>query len=208
MKLYPISLKLDAVPCIVVGGGTVALRKVQSLLESAACVTLVSPRLCPKLGMLYKKKAFRYVRSVYREKFLKGMFLVIAATDRPGVNEQVARDAALRRLLVNVVDYPDWCNFYVPALIRKNGVLISISTQGAFPGLAKKIRQECMAVVGGYSGNLKRIVALRNQIKQECGNKRERKKMIERLLSPSVMALIGQKKIRTFSDLKKHRGVL
>ncbi|MDD5747383.1 MAG: bifunctional precorrin-2 dehydrogenase/sirohydrochlorin ferrochelatase [Candidatus Omnitrophica bacterium] len=207
MKLYPVYLKLDAVSCLVVGGGMVAWRKVQALLLSGARVTVVSPGVCGGLRLLIRKQRVCYENSAYQKKFLAGKFLVIAATDHPEVNERIARDAGQRGMPVNVVDYPALCNFYVPSVMRKNGIMVSISTQGAFPGLAKKLRQEFQPVIGIYAKHLRRLALLRNEIKREIKDLRVRKRMLECLLDPEVIALIDKKRIRTLSDLIAHRTI-
>jgi len=136
---YSISLNLEDANCLVVGGGTVAFRKVESLLASGATVKVVSPEVAREIENLGEVE-------IIRRKFcgddLEGMFLVISATDNREVNEQVAHAARERGILVNVVDVPDLCNFYVNAQVRRGDLTISVSTAGSSPATARKIREE------------------------------------------------------------------
>ncbi|MBU4305893.1 MAG: bifunctional precorrin-2 dehydrogenase/sirohydrochlorin ferrochelatase [Candidatus Omnitrophica bacterium] len=204
MNLYPICLKLENIPCLVIGGGTVALRKVRALLKSGAKVTIVSPRLCPGLRKLEQKKAFEYLRGTYKKTFLKNILLVISAADEPQVNAAAGRDAASKRLWVNVVDDPDASNFYVPAVMERHSLLIAISTQGNFPGLSKKIRQECRPLIERYARNLKTLGRLRQEVKRVCRRKGEKQLLLKKLLDPQVLLLIEKKRIRGVPDLRKY----
>jgi len=136
---YPVSLNLERADCLVVGGGQVARRKIESLLEAGARVTVVSPEMLPEIEAL---EGVKLVRRQFRAEDLEGKFLVISATDDRAVNEAVAHGAKERDMLVNVVDVPKLCNFYVNSLVRRGDLAISISTGGASPALAKKIRED------------------------------------------------------------------
>lgn len=150
MKIYPVCLKLEGHPCLVVGGGRVACRKVKSLLECGARVTVISPALCRPLEKLHKEKKIFFKKSEYRKKFLRGVFLVIAATNDGKVNLKIQKEAKDKKILFNIVDKPKLCNFYVPAVIRKKGLLVCVSTAGKFPGLAKKLKEDLSHILGDY----------------------------------------------------------
>lgn len=148
---YSIALNLEGAPCLVVGGGTVALRKIEALIESGATVKVVSPHVAPEIEALQKVKgveAIEIARRKFRIEDLRGMFLVISATDDRDVNELVAREARGQGTLVNVVDVPELCNFYVNAQVRRGDLTISVSTGGASPALAGKIRKDLERVYG------------------------------------------------------------
>jgi precorrin-2 dehydrogenase/sirohydrochlorin ferrochelatase len=136
---YSISLDLEGEPCLVVGGGNIAFRKVESLLASGASVKVVSPEIAAEIETL---EGIEIVRRKFRVDDLDGMFLVISATDNREVNEQVATAARERAMLVNVVDVPDLCNFYVNAQVQRGDLSISVSTGGASPAMARRIREE------------------------------------------------------------------
>ena len=136
---YPVNLNITDRLCLVVGGGEVALRKVRSLLEAGADVVVVAP----DVHKLLKADDRVEVRlRAFRDVDLHGMFVVVVATDDPVTNRTVARDAMDMGCLVNVVDCPALSNFIVPALCRRGDLAISVSTGGASPSLARRIREK------------------------------------------------------------------
>lgn len=141
-QYYAMMVDLTSRRCLVVGGGPVAERKVSSLLEAGARVVLVSPTATPQLEQLALMGEISWNPRPYRSGDGKDCVLVIAATDVAQVNEQVYRDATARGQWINVVDQPSLCNFTVPSTVRRGKLQISISTSGASPALAKKIREE------------------------------------------------------------------
>jgi siroheme synthase-like protein len=139
---YPVLLKINGKRCLVVGGGMVALRKVQTLLEHGADIVIVSPDICPELGQESKYGAVRTIQRDYKSDDLKGVYLVVAATDNSAINERVAADAKKLGILVNVVDKPDISDFIVPSYFKRGDIIVSVSTCGKSPALARKIRSE------------------------------------------------------------------
>ncbi|MBU1043716.1 MAG: bifunctional precorrin-2 dehydrogenase/sirohydrochlorin ferrochelatase [Candidatus Omnitrophica bacterium] len=204
MILYPVCLKLDKMLCCVIGGGAVALRKVQTLLKSSDNITIISPKLCFQLKQLHKKNAFNYQKTEYKKNFIKDAFLIIAATNDQAVNAQIVKDANKMGKLINVVDVPEQCNFYLPSVVNKKGILLSISTQGAFPGLAKKIRQDTAVMIKKYADNIGVLSRLRDEIKLKHKDKRTKKRLIDALLDDKILELINNKKIRKLVELKAH----
>jgi len=139
---YPLMLNIQGKKCLVVGGGEVALRKAQMLLECGAVVEIVSPTLCHQLNQLAKSGAIQASNRAYKTEDLNDALLVVAATDDAKVNEKVAAEARKKRILVNVVDIPDISDFIVPSYFRHGDVIVSVSTSGKSPALARKIRSE------------------------------------------------------------------
>ena len=139
---YPLLLNIQGKKCLVVGGGEVALRKAQMLLEYGAIVEIVSPSLCPGLKELVKDGAVRAVLKDYGPGDLDDALLVVAATDNAGINEKVAAEARKTGILVNVVDKPDISDFIVPSYFRHGAIIVAVSTSGKSPALARKIRAE------------------------------------------------------------------
>src|SRR5262245_52762647 len=127
---YPVVLKLAGRHAVVVGGGEVAEHKAHSLLESGARVTIVSPEINPGLRRLAAAGSLSILAREYESKDIQGAFLVIAATDNPAVQETVWRDAQSSRVLVNTVDEPDRCDFIMPSVIRRDDLIVSVSTSG------------------------------------------------------------------------------
>lgn len=194
--------------CCVIGGGSVALRKVRSLLKSSDKIMVISPDLCPQLKKLYKKKAFEYQKAEYKRKLIKNAFLIIAATNDQKVNTQIVQDANKMGKLINVVDVPRQCNFYLPAVVNKKGILLSISTQGAFPGLAKKIRQAAAVMIKKYADNVRILTKLRDAIKIKYKDKKIKKKLINALLDDRILELISNKEIGNLDQLTAYLNIL
>ncbi len=135
--------------CVVVGGGEIGLEKVEGLLACSAQVTLIAPRAVPELERLASEGSIAWERRAYGGPAdLEGVFMVIAATDDTDVNIAVYEDAERRAMLVNVVDVPPLCNFILPAIVRTGPVAIAISTAGASPALAKRMKREIAQLFG------------------------------------------------------------
>ena len=137
---YPISLNLTGRRCVVVGGGTVALRKVKGLLQHGATVEVISPALCPELEKLVTAKAISLLRRDFEAADLKDAFMTVAATAESSTNKKVADEARRQWILVNVVDSPELSDFIVPSCLQRGRLSIAVSTGGASPALARKLR--------------------------------------------------------------------
>ncbi|MGN0292314.1 MAG: bifunctional precorrin-2 dehydrogenase/sirohydrochlorin ferrochelatase [Lachnospiraceae bacterium] len=139
MAYFPLFISLDHLPCLVVGGGKVALRKVKTLLEYGAKVTVTAPELDAELekipGIIIRKRKFT-------ESDLDGMELVFAATTDEECNKKVSKLCKEKRILINVADVPEECDFYFPALVRRGDVVVGVSTGGKSPAAAKKIKEK------------------------------------------------------------------
>jgi siroheme synthase-like protein len=145
---YIACLRLSGRRCLVVGGGEVGLEKVEGLLACDADVTLVAPRAVPELEQLAREGSIRWERRSYEPADLEGSFLAIASTDDTDVNIRVYEDAEARAMLVNIVDVPPLCNFILPAIVRTGPLAIAISTAGASPALAKRMKREIAETYG------------------------------------------------------------
>ncbi|UCG83015.1 MAG: bifunctional precorrin-2 dehydrogenase/sirohydrochlorin ferrochelatase [Dehalococcoidia bacterium] len=144
---YPVFLDLKGRKCVVVGGGSVAERKVGTLLEYQASVTVISPELSPGLQKLAERNDIQTIRRQYRSSDLKDAFLVIAATDNVTVNSAIAKQGTQYRALVNVVDAPRDSSFIVPSVLHRGDITIAIGTAGKSPALARKLRTALELVV-------------------------------------------------------------
>jgi siroheme synthase-like protein len=140
--VYVACLRLGGRRCVVVGGGEIGLEKVEGLLACGGQVTLIAPEAGQELRALADEGSIEWERREYRPEDLEGTFIVIAATDDTAVNIGVYEDAERRAMLVNVVDVPPLCNFILPAIVRQGSMAIAISTQGASPALAKRMKNE------------------------------------------------------------------
>ena len=142
------STKLSGRRCLVVGGGDVGLEKVEGLLACDAEVTLVAPDAHPALVELAAEGSITWTRRGYETADLDGKLIAIAATDDTDVNISVYEDAERRAMLVNVVDVPPLCNFILPAIVRTGPLAVAISTAGASPALAKRMKAEIADMFG------------------------------------------------------------
>src|ERR687885_1797492 len=159
---YIACLKLSGRPCLVVGGGEVGLEKVEGLLACDGDVTLIAPEAVPELRELAREGSIRWERREYEPSDLEGTFMVIASTNSTDVNIRVYEDAEKRAMLVNVVDVPPLCNFILPAILRTGPIAIAISTAGASPALAKRMRNQ---IAEEYGEPYARLAELLNEVR-------------------------------------------
>jgi precorrin-2 dehydrogenase / sirohydrochlorin ferrochelatase len=146
---YPINLVgLANRLCLIVGGGPVAFRKAEGLLEAGAIPRVVAPQVVGELAALATRGAIRLELRPFEVPDLDGAFLVIAATDDPALNRAVSEEAQARGALVNVVDVPEESSFIVPAVVRRGAMNIAVSTGGASPALARRLREQLDAQFG------------------------------------------------------------
>jgi len=187
MRYYPILLDLEDKKCCVVGGGKVAERKAQTLLKAGACVWVISPVLTKGLSGLCRKKKSRHIKSAYQKRFLKNSFLVICATNNSEINAQVLRDAREAGILTNVVDAPLKSNFIVPSVIERDGLIISISTSGKAPCLAKRMRIDLTKhFIPRYVRALKPLGGFRENLKSSCSKAAIRKAVLTKWVNSVV----------------------
>ncbi len=213
MKYYPAYLDLRDRPCVVIGGGTVAERKTLALLEAGAEVTIISPALTPKLHEFSDAGKITHLQKQYEESDLSGQFLVIAATPSVEVNTLVARACRKRHVLVNVAVPPEESSFIVPSVVERGDLMIAISTSGASPALAKKIRQDIEQRYGAeYGLFLDKMSAIRNRVREEIPDEQKRHEVFQALVDSDVIDLIRQGKTHE-AELRmaeiaglKHRG--
>ena len=181
---YIACLRLSGRRCVVVGGGEVGLEKVEGLLACDADVTLVAPRAEPALTRYAREGSIAWEPREYRPEDLDGAFVVIASTDDTEVNIAVFEDAERRAMLVNVVDVPPLCNFILPAIVRNGPVSIAISTAGASPALAKRMRDE---IADEFGEPYARLAILLNQArgwaKANLATYQERKAFFEQIVN-------------------------
>jgi precorrin-2 dehydrogenase / sirohydrochlorin ferrochelatase len=163
IPFYIACLKLSGRRCLVVGGGHIGLEKVEGLLACEGEVVLIAPRAIEPLRELAAEGSIRWARREYAgPEDLDSVFMVIAATDDTDVNIQIYDDAERSAKLVNVVDVPPLCNFILPAIIRTGPLAIAISTAGASPALAKRIRNE---IAEEYGEPYARLAIMLNEVR-------------------------------------------
>jgi siroheme synthase-like protein len=191
---YIACLKLTGRRCVVVGGGEIGLEKVEGLLACDAQVTLIAPRAVAALEAYAAEGSIAWEQRAYAGTAdLEGVFMVIAATDDTDVNISVFDDAEARAMLVNVVDVPPLCNFILPAIVRTGPLAIAISTAGASPALAKRIKRE---IEGSYGEPYARLAVLLNEArgwaKATLPTYQDRKRFFEGIVEgdPDPVALL------------------
>lgn len=178
---------------MVIGGGRVGERKVQGLLTHGAMVRVISPELSDVLAGLQRNGTIDWLPRLYQEGDLVGAFLVIAATDDPAVQERVHAEAEERNILLNVADVPKWCNFILPATVRRGDLAISVSTAGKSPALASTLRQELEIQFGPEYGILVNILgSLRDTVLAGGRSHSENKAIFSRLANLEMAAWIKQ----------------
>jgi precorrin-2 dehydrogenase/sirohydrochlorin ferrochelatase len=148
MKYFPINLDLKGKKCLVVGGGRVAERRVLSLLECEADVTIISPRITPSLEKLSDMRKINHKERAYKPGDIRGAYIVIASTDNQNLNRQIGDHAKKVGALVNIVSEPGLSDFTVPGILRRGDLLVTISTSGASPTLSKRLKAELENILG------------------------------------------------------------
>jgi precorrin-2 dehydrogenase / sirohydrochlorin ferrochelatase len=181
---YIACLKLSGRRCVVVGGGEIGLEKVEGLLACDGAVTLIAPDAEPALQEYAREGSIAWEQRPYGGAAdLEGAFMAIAATDDTDVNVAVFDDAERRAMLVNVVDVPPLCNFILPAIVRMSPLAIAISTAGASPALAKRMKRE---IEGHFGADYARLAVLLNEVrgwaKGTLPTYQERKEFFERIV--------------------------
>jgi precorrin-2 dehydrogenase/sirohydrochlorin ferrochelatase len=183
---YPVVFNLSGRRAVVVGGGEVALRKARALADAGAQVRIVAPKFTAGFA---EDGRFECLAERYEKRRLEGARVVVAATDDEGVNRQVAEDARAAGVLVNVVDRPELCDFIVPAQVRRGELLIAISTSGAAPALAKRLRERLEKEFGPeYATYLAVLREVRENLKKRKVSPETRRLIFERLTSDDLLA--------------------
>jgi precorrin-2 dehydrogenase/sirohydrochlorin ferrochelatase len=201
-RYYPIYLDIRDKKCVVVGGGDVAYRKAVSLKEAGAQVVVISPDFSKDF---LKEEGITMLRQKYEERCLEGATLIIAATNDKEINQRVWEEARRHGLLVNVVDQPELCNFIVPSVVNRGELQISISTGGASPAFARRLRQELENHFGPEYGEFVELLSkMRSEARSQISDGTKRQKLMERLASPDMLDMIRTKGTReTEKEMRK-----
>ncbi len=191
--LYIACLRLTGRRAVVIGGGPIGLEKVEGLLACDAQVTLVAPEAHPELAQLALEGSIRWEQREYEPRDLDGALIAIAATDDTDLNVRVFEDAEARSMLVNVVDVPPLCNFILPAIVRTGPLAVAISTAGASPALAKRMKREIAEEFGEPYAQLAVILnEVRGWAKATLPTYQDRKQFFETIVNgePDPIALL------------------
>ncbi len=189
--LYPIYLQLAGKKCLVVGGGKVAERKVETLLEYDAIIRVVSPAAQPSIHRWAEQGLLEWRQGFFQPPDLDEVFLVFIATGDANVNKGIAALCREQGLLVNAVDDPPNCDFFVPAVLRRNSLSVAISTEGKSPLLAGKLRRQLENIVTPEYGEWVEILGgLRERIKSSPLSIEARKSIFEELVNSDILELL------------------
>mgnify|MGYP001261650394 CR=1 FL=1 len=190
-NLQPVFMKLEEVPCLVVGGGKIALQKIHQLIDSKAMVTVVSPEISESIHSL----AVTTVNRCYLSEDLDGARLVIAATDDKKVNRQVYQDTQKHRILVNVVDQPELCTFYMGSVYQDGDLKVAISTNGKCPSFGTYLRDHIQNMSRGLWGkSLNQLALKRENIIRALSTYSDKKKVMGELVKQSFKKIRKIKK--------------
>jgi precorrin-2 dehydrogenase/sirohydrochlorin ferrochelatase len=193
MDLFPIFLKLTARPCIVIGAGNLAESKIESLRTAHARVTVIAPEARPAIVALAESGEITWLQREYAPgDIASGTFLVVTATNVPAVNRAVYHEAVSRNIICNAVDDPPFCDFYFPSVVRRGDLQIAISTAGASPALAQRLRKELNQQLPLDLGDwLTDLGNLRREVTQMEPLNEERKLLLHQLATREVCGYDG-----------------
>jgi precorrin-2 dehydrogenase/sirohydrochlorin ferrochelatase len=187
MRYYPIYLDVRDRTCLVVGGGAVGTRKARTLLRAGARVVVVSPEATPELDTLARADRIRLHRRPYTDQYLADVFLVFGTTNDRRLNRKISADARQRGILCNIADQPDQGQFVLPSVVARGDLLISISTSGKSPALARRIRRQLEDEFGAeYARLLDLLGLLRRRLLARGHDPRGHREKFEALLDSDL----------------------
>jgi precorrin-2 dehydrogenase/sirohydrochlorin ferrochelatase len=191
MRYYPVCLDIQNRNCLVVGGGAVGSRKVMTLLNCGARVTVVSPEISEKLLELADNGSIILENRPYQASDIDNMFLVIGATNNEALNQQIHKDAEHLNKLCNIADRPEACNFILPSIVNRGDLMIAISTSGKSPAFAKKLRKDLEKEFGNeYAEFLTLMGEIRKKLLAEKHEPEAHKPLFEQLINKGLVEMI------------------
>ena len=204
MAKYPIFLELSGRRVVVVGGGAVAVRKAQALLAAGARLVVVAERIDNMLTVLCRHKNAELIKSRYSKDYLAGAVLAIAATNNHKLNRRIYKDCQELEVLCNVVDEPELCDFFVPAVVRRGDLQIAIGTEGHCPAYAGHIRKKLEKIFTEEHGQfLAELETIRKRIIEGVAEPTERKALLGELADDKSFEYFvenGPAQWRTFAE--------
>lgn len=202
MRYYPINLDISGRTCLVVGGGSVGTRKVKTLLKCGARVRVVAPKASGELRTLAADGCIDLKERPYAPADLEGVFLVIGATNDEAVNLNISRDAEARKILYNIADRPEACNFILPAIVNRGDLFLAVSTSGKSPALAKKLRKDLEKSFGDeYAVFLTLMGAVRTKLLDMQHEPEAHKQQFETLIECGLLEMIRGKNMSQIDAL-------
>lgn len=191
-RLFPVFINLEGKNCLIIGGGKVAERKVANLFEYNARIKLVSPEVTDNLKRWGEKGLIALYLRKFAKEDLDDIFMVFAATNDSHLNQEVAILCREKGILLNAVDDPPNCDFYVPSVVRRNSLVIAISTEGKSPLFAKKLRQKIEGVIPEeYGWFVDLLGEIREKVKIEVDDIKKREEIFNLLVNDEIFALLN-----------------
>lgn len=202
MRYYPVFLDVRERSCLVVGGGRVGTRKVKTLLQCGARVTVISPEVTDELALMADQGRINWKTEDYRSSDLDDVFLVVGATDDQELNRRIHQDAEAAQRLCNIADQPRLCNFVLPSIVNRGDLSIAISTAGKSPAFAKHLRQELQRRFGPeYGRTLEVMGAIRKRLLAQEHAPEAHKPLFERLIQGGLLELVKADDRPAINDL-------
>lgn len=207
-EFYPVFLNLKNKLCVVIGGGKVAERKVISLLKAGAKVKIISPEVTETLKKLIQTRDIQWEKRPYQEEDLKEAFLVIAATSSPEVQVRVFQEAEEKGIPCNVVDKPELCSFIVPSVVQRGDLLIAISTGGASPAVARRIREKLESLFGEeYTIYLRLMRKIREKVLAKNLSPEEKERKLQTFALAPLPEYIKNRDLELLATLLDKEGL-
>ena len=202
MPYYPILIDLQGKNVLVVGGGAVALRKIDTLLEHGARVHVIARVLTPALDTYVKEGRIKSLGQEFKDEALDAFFLVIAATDDRQLNHEIGTKAKAEGLLVNAVDQPSDCNFIVPSVLRRGDLLVAVSTSGKSPALARKVRKDLEGLFGDEYGHLLTLMgSIRSEVLSRGLSQEENRRIFYHIVDSPILDALQRADWRKAADI-------
>ena len=202
MKYYPVFLDIKGRNCVIIGGGEVALRKAERLLDCGAKVSIISPKLTPELTALKDKGLITHVASEYSGGLIDKAALIIGATDDEKINTRISQDACAKGIPVNIVDDPQKCDFILPAIAQRGDLVMAIGTGGKSPALARHLREELEARYGSeYEIFLNILGILRTKMEKSAGIGKD---WFDSLMKAGILDSIKSKDMKKAKEIVKN----
>jgi uroporphyrin-III C-methyltransferase/precorrin-2 dehydrogenase/sirohydrochlorin ferrochelatase len=196
MNYLPIFIDIKQKPCLVVGGGDIALRKINLLLKANAAITCVSKECCDGIEKLVKDNKITRIEKAFEATDINAQVLIVSATDDSALNEQVSELAKAANIPVNVVDSPDLCSFIMPSIVDRSPIVIAISSAGKAPVLARLIRAKLESTIPHAYGKLAELAGnFRDQVKAKFNNIEDRRYFWEKTFSGIVAEKVFSGKV-------------